>query len=429
MKDEILLFLEKNDLYSESFFLSQCNFKKDFRSLFEECGFIESNKYSIEFTAFGYWFFNDTGSQILHYIDGNNGFDPEGLSPFMSIVELFNYFEKVIPRYEERGHLIRKNVPEVSFDLFKTIIVYAIKQSNLFEHKILIEQLDDAQILKIRGFNGKKDKHKEMNRIVSFLSKISLIPSNFYRVFRSATLHGLIDSDLNRSGFEYNINYFSSSEGESASVNKLLNFYERGVLNYVNEFERIKRRNIIYDLRINERTATRILNKLVDLGYVERVGEKGYKDTYYIPREGELELDDKKMSFRKIMDWKHITKQSFSLLPENDAVYLIAAKTTNDEFIVVYTGQTNNIKRRAHEHWGEGEQNPKLKNLISRYGSSISLFYALDYSKSLNAHERYLFNYYSPQAQTNAPDVSPKAITVPPMAKKGRINEKYFEKC
>lgn len=427
MQDEILQFLENNDLYSESLYLSQCKLKKDLRTLFEECGFIELNKNVIEFTSFGYWFFNKSNSQILYYIDDDGGFNPQDLSPFMSIAKLFEYFEEAIPKYEERGNLIRRDVPEVSSDLFKSIIVFAINQSDLFEHKILIEQLDDAQILKIRGFNGKNDNQKEMDSVVLFLSKISLIPSNFYRVLRNAILFGLIDFDLNRSGFEYSINYFSSSERQSVGGIKTLNLYERAVLKYINRFERIKRGNIIYDLRINERSVARILNKLVDLGYVERVGEKGHKDTYYIPRDGELKLEDKKMSFRKIMDWKHSTRESFSSLPESDAVYLIVAKTTNDEYVVIYTGQTNNIKRRTAEHWGEGEQNLKLKNIIERYGSSISLFYALDHGNALDGHERYLFDFYNPQAQTNAPDVHSQAITLPPIAKKGRINEKYFK--
>ncbi len=286
MQDDIILFLENNDLHAESMFLSQCNFKKDLRTTFEECGFIELNQNQIEFTSFGYWFFNYNGNQILYYIDDNDGFNSQNLSPFMSIVKLFDYFELAIPKYEERGNLIRRDIPEVSFGLFKSIIVFAIKHSNLFEHKIMIEQLDDAQVVKVRGFNGKKDNQKQMDSIVLFLSKITLIPSNYYRVLRNAMSIGLIDFDLNRTSFEYSINYFSSSQRQYGDDIKILSLHEKNVLKYINKFGRIKRGNIVSDLRINKRSATRILNKLVDLGYIKRIGDKGRKDTYYIPNAG-----------------------------------------------------------------------------------------------------------------------------------------------
>lgn len=427
MQNDILVFLDSNDLYDESMFLSRCNTKKDLYSIFQECGFIESNEEEIEFSNLGYWFFNQTDKPIFYYIDGYGDFNSQGLSPFLSIIRLFNHFSETIPTYEERGDLIRHNVPEISIDLFKTIIVFAINLSNLFEHKILVEQIDDAQVLKVRGFNSRIDNHKDMNSIILFLGKIGLIPSNFHRVLRNSLNFGLIDFSLSRYGFEYSINYFSSFDRESTGCFKNLSLYENAVLKYINKSKQIKRGNIVFDLGINERSASRILNKLVDLGYIERIGEKGHRDTYYISKEGDIKVEDKKMIFRKIMDWKHLNEASFASLPESGAIYLIVAKTTNDDYVVIYTGQTNNIKRRAKEHWSESEQNTKLKNIISKHRSAISMFYALDHGNALDGHERYLFDYYNPQAQTNAPDKEPKPVTLPALAKKGRINEKYFK--
>lgn len=114
-------------------------------------------------------------------------------------------------------------------------------------------------------------------------------------------------------------------------------------------------------------------------------------------------------------------------MPETDAVYLIVANSKIGK-IVLYTGQTDNIKRRAKEHWSDNEKNEMIKNFIYKYKSAVSLFYYLDHGNALNGHERFLFNYFEPQAQSRAPEVDEKPINLPPNVKKGKFKEEYFKK-
>jgi len=68
-----------------------------------------------------------------------------------------------------------------------------------------------------------------------------------------------------------------------------------------------------------------------------------------------------------------------------------------------------------------------IKNIITNYKSYISLFYYLDHGNALDGHERFLFNYFVPQAQTRASEIEEKPISLPPNVIKLRINSKYFE--
>ena len=128
----------------------------------------------------------------------------------------------------------------------------------------------------------------------------------------------------------------------------------------------------------------------------------------------------------KGMTWTKVYEKAFDNLPESDAVYVIGTYTNGKHYVAIYTGQTNNIKRRSKEHWSDDEDNEKLKNIISNYRGSVSLFYSLDDKNALNGHERFLFNHYEPQAQSKAPDVEPKPISLPDGVSKGIIKEEFF---
>ncbi len=130
----------------------------------------------------------------------------------------------------------------------------------------------------------------------------------------------------------------------------------------------------------------------------------------------------------KIMknNWIEVAEKDFDDLPETDAVYLIVIRN-NDEKIVFYTGQTININRRAKEHWSENEENGMIKNIISNYKERISLYYYLDHGNALDGHERFLFNHFEPQAQSRAPEIDEKPISLPPNVIKAKLKSKCFE--
>ena len=127
------------------------------------------------------------------------------------------------------------------------------------------------------------------------------------------------------------------------------------------------------------------------------------------------------------LNWIHINEGQFDTLHEAPAVYLIVVITINNKYLVLYTGQTENIKDRTKQHWSESERNKKLKNIIKKYRTSVSLFYYQDDKTLLDSHERYLFNRFEPQLQEKAPVVEPVEIDLPDNVIKGKLNKRYFE--
>ena len=127
------------------------------------------------------------------------------------------------------------------------------------------------------------------------------------------------------------------------------------------------------------------------------------------------------------LNWIHVEERKLDTLPESSAIYLIVAITINNNYLVLYTGQTDSIKDRTKQHWSESEPNKELKNIIKKYRNSISLFYHLDDKSLLNGHERYLFDHFEPQLQERAPDVEPIEIELPNNVVKGKLNKRYFE--
>lgn len=126
-------------------------------------------------------------------------------------------------------------------------------------------------------------------------------------------------------------------------------------------------------------------------------------------------------------NWIKVKESEFDDLPDTDAVYLIVGHTDKNNNIVFYTGQTNNIRIRAKQHWGNSEENTMIKNVIAKYRGAISLYYHLDHGNALDGHEKYLYEYFKPQAQKRAPEVEPKEIELPSNVSRGYINNKCFE--
>lgn len=127
------------------------------------------------------------------------------------------------------------------------------------------------------------------------------------------------------------------------------------------------------------------------------------------------------------LNWIHVEERKFDTLPEAPAIYLIVVDTINNNYLVIYSGQTENIRDRAKQHWSESEQNKKLKNIIKKYRTSVSLFYYQDDKSLMDGHEKYLFDRFEPQLQEKAPDVETIEIELPNNVVKGKLNKRYFE--
>ena len=126
------------------------------------------------------------------------------------------------------------------------------------------------------------------------------------------------------------------------------------------------------------------------------------------------------------LSWIRVEEKDFDSLPEESAVYLIVVDTINNNYLVIYTGATINIKDRAKQHWLESEPNKELKNLIKNYRSAVSLLYALDAKDIIENHERFLFERFEPQLKHKTNSAEPIEINIPDNVVKGKLNRKYF---
>ena len=125
----------------------------------------------------------------------------------------------------------------------------------------------------------------------------------------------------------------------------------------------------------------------------------------------------------KIVMWNNKKEVEFDSIPEKQGIYLIACQCSNGKNIVVYVGQSNDLRRRAKEHWSDNEQNKDLKNAIKKYKNAFTYFYAvLDSARDLDGCEKYLFDCYEPQFTDRTPEAEPIEIALTNSVSKGRVN-------
>lgn len=127
--------------------------------------------------------------------------------------------------------------------------------------------------------------------------------------------------------------------------------------------------------------------------------------------------------FVKTLVWIDKREAKFDEIPEKKGVYLVACDCKNNKSIVVYVGQTENLRRRTKVHWSDNEQNKELKNAIAKYRSAFKVVYAeVDSLNDLNGIEKYLFDYYEPQFTDRRPDAEPIEVVPPNSVQKGSVN-------
>ena len=127
----------------------------------------------------------------------------------------------------------------------------------------------------------------------------------------------------------------------------------------------------------------------------------------------------------KELNWSMKREFDFDNIPKRQGVYVISCNCNNGKSVVVYVGQTNDLKRRAKEHWSDNEQNTGLKNAIEKYKQAFCFCYApINLSKDLDGCEKYLFNYYQPQFTDKSPDAEPIELALSNLVSKGKVNFK-----
>lgn len=125
----------------------------------------------------------------------------------------------------------------------------------------------------------------------------------------------------------------------------------------------------------------------------------------------------------KIVIWSTKKESDFDSIPEKQGIYVIACSCKNGKNVVVYVGQSNDLRRRAKEHWSDDEQNEELKSAIKKYKTCFTYSYAaLDFAKDLDGVERYLYDYYEPQFTDRTPNADPIEVVLSNSVSKGTVN-------
>ena len=119
--------------------------------------------------------------------------------------------------------------------------------------------------------------------------------------------------------------------------------------------------------------------------------------------------------------WKQCPGQQLGYLPETSGVYVIVVTCRSGKVIAFYTGQAKNLRTRLMQHAADSESNASLKKLFKRHLGAVRIAYCELSKQWLDGAEKYLFDYYEPQATERAPDATPVAISLPEGITKGKV--------
>ena len=193
---------------------------------------------------------------------------------FLKLKELFLIH---LPKYQRRDKLVRFYDSDVDADLLMFVVGKLLKKGNIYSAKIIIEQ-DDFNGMVTLSCESDKRFFDDRKYIVNFLKSIHLI-KDCSRKLRIENQKGLViernlkNNTIFQIGFQNRVSYIKTY---STLSNK-----ERAVLEYVNEYGKASRADILNALDISERSSSRVLNRLVDKKELVRIGSKGTRNSFY----------------------------------------------------------------------------------------------------------------------------------------------------
>lgn len=246
-------------------------------SLLSKYELIVSDNNNIKFTELGLWLFSPCSYNPIYYFDNVYLYidGEEYHYPFVELARLERVFNMLVPKYESRESLIRESVPEVQSNLFMSCIASTILSTNLFVNAIKIEQNSDLKVLSIKAPHNTKNR-KDFINLINFLCSIKIFNWHFLAIISDAKKEGILVSERDMEYVRYKIFYQNSNIRDFKN-----NTLEDRVLDYFKRKAKVTRGDIMFDLAISDRSASRALINLTKSGKIIRIGSKGAKNSFY----------------------------------------------------------------------------------------------------------------------------------------------------
>ncbi len=99
--------------------------------------------------------------------------------------------------------------------------------------------------------------------------------------------------------------------------------------------------------------------------------------------------------------------------PEKAGVYILWVQLMSNSWKCFYVGQADNLKKRLLEHLSSNEDNPCIKNKVSKFVCGFS-FALVPRQDDRDEIEKYLYEHYKPECnRISPPDVKPIIVNLP----------------
>ena len=99
------------------------------------------------------------------------------------------------------------------------------------------------------------------------------------------------------------------------------------------------------------------------------------------------------------LSWYKATPQKLDNITEEKGIYILSVQLNSGEYGVIYVGQSENLRKRAKEHFSPNESNLELRAYL-KHNYIFKISYA-KCSRSLNAVEKYLILHFKPKFNNN----------------------------
>ena len=122
----------------------------------------------------------------------------------------------------------------------------------------------------------------------------------------------------------------------------------------------------------------------------------------------------------KVLKWKKTDVPNFDNVPVKPGIYIIStAQEDNNEYVVKYVGQADDLRSRVQEHFSKFEQNAELRAHIEEKYIMKFNYSEVEEKEDRDGMVLYLRSIFNPPYNSGPlPDITPLKCTVPGVRKR-----------
>lgn len=99
------------------------------------------------------------------------------------------------------------------------------------------------------------------------------------------------------------------------------------------------------------------------------------------------------------LDWYKTIPNDLDIVPEKAGLYIISVLLKNEEYGVIYVGQSDDLRSRVKSHFCDSESNESLREYLKN-NFTFKVSYCESSSSKLDGLEKYLIYVYEPKFNT-----------------------------